>query len=168
MNFIIRPETPADIAGIHALTAAAFANAEHSSHTEQYIVDALRARGELTLSLLAERDGLVAGHVAVSPVTLSNDHPGWYGLGPISVAPALQGQGIGSALMQAALAALQSRGARGCVLLGDPDYYRRFGFRAEAGLVLPGVPAAYFQALCWQPPVPEAEVAYSPAFDAQG
>lgn len=168
MNDLIRPETPADIAGIHALTAAAFAHAEHSSRTEQYIVDALRARGELTLSLLAEREGHLLGHVAVSPVTLSDGSPGWYGLGPISVAPAAQGQGIGSALMQAALGALQARGARGCVLLGEPAYYQRFGFQPEAGLVLPGAPPAYFQALCWQPPVPTAEVAYSPAFEAQG
>lgn len=166
MNFIIRTETPADIVGIHALTAAAFATAEHSSHTEQFIVDALRARGELPISLLAVDNGLLLGHVAVSPVTVSDGSPGWYGLGPISVLPARQGQGIGAALMRAAIDALRQQGARGCVLLGEPGYYGRFGFRAEPGLVLPGVPAEYFQALCLQPPPAQGEVRYSPAFDA--
>ncbi|MDV9041292.1 N-acetyltransferase [Stenotrophomonas sp. RAC2] len=166
MNFIIRTETPADIAGIHALTAAAFATAEHSSHTEQFIVDALRARGELPISLLAVDNGQLLGHVAVSPVTVSDGSTGWYGLGPISVLPARQGQGIGAALMRAAIDALRQQGARGCVLLGEPAYYGRFGFRAEPGLVLPGVPAEYFQALCLQPPLAQGEVQYSPAFEA--
>ncbi|MEC4630073.1 N-acetyltransferase, partial [Bacillus safensis] len=85
------------------------------------------------------------GHVAVSPVTVSDGSTGWYGLGPISVLPARQGQGIGAALMRAAIDALRQQGARGCVLLGEPAYYGRFGFRAEPGLVLPGVPAEYFQ-----------------------
>lgn len=133
MNFIIRAETPADIDGIHALTAAAFATAEHSSHTEQFIVDALRARGELSVSLLAVDNGLLLGHVAVSPVTVSDGSSGWYGLGPISVLPARQGQGIGAALMRAAIDALRQQHARGCVLLGEPAYYGRFGFRAEPG-----------------------------------
>ncbi|HEL2979957.1 TPA: N-acetyltransferase [Stenotrophomonas maltophilia] len=166
MNFIIRAETPADIDGIHVLTAAAFATAEHSSHTEQFIVDALRARGELAVSLLAEHEGQLLGHVAVSPVAVSDGSGGWYGLGPISVLPARQGQGIGAALMRAAIDALRQQHARGCVLLGEPAYYGRFGFRAEPGLVLPGVPAEYFQALCLQPPLAQGEVRYSPAFDA--
>lgn len=166
MNFIIRAETPADIAGIHELTAAAFATAEHSSHTEQFIVDALRARGELPISLLAVDNGRLLGHVAVSPVTVSDGSTGWYGLGPISVLPDRQGQGIGAALMRAAINTLRQQDARGCVLLGEPGYYSRFGFRAEPGLVLPGVPAGYFQALCLQPPWAQGEVRYSPAFDA--
>lgn len=166
MSFIIRAEIPADIDSIHALTAAAFATAGHSSHTEQFIVDALRVRGELSVSLLAEHEGLLLGHVAVSPVAVSDGSTGWYGLGPISVLPARQGQGIGAALMRAAIAALRQQDARGCVLLGEPGYYGRFGFRAAPGLVLPGVPAEYFQALCLQPPLAQGEVRYSPAFDA--
>lgn len=166
MTLSIRPETAADVASIHALTADAFVNAEHSSHTEHFIVDALRERGELAVSLVAEQDGQVLGHVALSPVVIGDGSAGWFGLGPISVAPQRQGQGIGSALMQAALDALRERGARGCVLLGEPGYYGRFGFRAEPGLVLPGVPAEYFQALCLQPPMAQGEVRYSPAFEA--
>ncbi|WP_343651950.1 N-acetyltransferase [Stenotrophomonas sp.] len=163
---LIRPEQPADVAAIHALTEAAFRQAEHSSHTEQFIVDALRARGELTVSLVAEQDGAVVGHVAVSPVAVSDGSAGWFGLGPVSVLPARQGQGVGAALMQAAIDALRSQQAHGCVLLGEPTYYGRFGFRAEPGLILPGVPAEYFQALCLQPPMAQGEVRYSPAFEA--
>lgn len=163
---LIRPEQPADVAAIHALTEAAFRQAEHSSHTEQFIVDALRARGELTVSLVAEQDGAVVGHVAVSPVAVSDGSTGWFGLGPISVLPARQGQGVGAALMRAAIDALCSQQAHGCVLLGEPAYYGRFGFRAEPGLILPGVPAEYFQALCLQPPMAQGEVRYSPAFEA--
>lgn len=166
MQSSIRPETPADRDAIHALTAAAFIDAPHSSHTEQYIVDALRERGELSISLVAEASGLLLGHVALSPVHISDGSTGWFGLGPISVLPEWQGQGIGTGLMHAALDALRARNAQGCVLLGEPGYYARFGFRAEPGLRLPGVPVEYFQALCLQPPLAQGEVRYSPAFEA--
>jgi len=166
MTWTIRTETSGDIAAIHAVTAAAFKDAVHSSHTEHYIVDALRERGELAISLVAVRDGQVIGHVAVSPVAISDGSEGWFGLGPISVDPPHQGQGVGAALMKAVLDALQAIGAHGCVLLGEPAYYGRFGFRCVPGLVLRGVPAAYFQALQLQAPMPRGEVSYSPAFEA--
>lgn len=75
--------------------------------------------------------------------------------------------GIGSQLMRSALTALEARGASGCVLLGDPDYYARFGFKAVEGLVYPGVPAEYFQALSFNGTFPRGEVAYHAAFSAQ-
>lgn len=164
----IRSERPGDAGAIHALTRAAFAEAPHSSHTEQYIVDALRAAGALAVSLVAEDADGIVGHVAVSPVQLSDGSPGWYGLGPISVAPGRQGQGIGGALMRAAVEVLRARGANGCVLLGDPGYYGRFGFRAEPRLRLAGVPAEYFQALLLQGGWPDAEVEYHAGFEAAG
>lgn len=162
---MIRPETPGDVETIHALTAAAFQRAPHTSHTEHLIVDALRAAGQLTLSLVDERQGAPVGHVAISPVMLSDGTPGWFGLGPISVLPGHQGLGVGSGLVRAALSRLREQGAAGCVVLGDPAFYRRFGFRAEPGLVLPGVPAEYFQALAFGTPVPGGEAAYHAAFE---
>src|SRR5690606_17709374 len=128
--------------------------AAHSSGTEQHIVRALRREGQLSLSLLAHDDGSIVGHVAVSPVAISTGAAGWYGLGPISVDPVHQGRGIGSALVREALHELRHRGARGCVLLGDPAFYRRFGFMPSAGLALPGVPPEYFQALAFDGEVP--------------
>lgn len=168
MPLRIRPETTADTAAIEALTVAAFRDAPHTSHTEQHIVAALRRAGQLSVSLVAEDDagGGIVGHVAVSPVVLSDGSPHWFGLGPISVAPQWQSRGIGSGLMHAALEVLRARGATGCVLLGDPAWYGRFGFRAVAGLVLPGVPPEYFQAVIWRGPAPHATVAYHAAFDA--
>nr|MBP9942563.1 N-acetyltransferase [Comamonas sp.] len=99
MNLHIRHERPQDIATITALTAAAFASQEHSSHTEQFIVNALRRSQQLTISLVAVLDEDIVGHVAASPVTISSGAQGWFGIGPISVWPDRQGQGIGSALM---------------------------------------------------------------------
>jgi putative acetyltransferase len=105
--------------------------------------------------------------VAVSPVTISDGAIGWYGLGPISVLPAWQGRGVGAALMRAALEALREMGAAGCVVLGEPAYYGRFGFKAEAGLVLPEIPPEYFQAIAFKIPMPAGIVSYHGAFNAQ-
>lgn len=170
MPLQLRHETPDDIAAIEAVTAAAFANAPHTSHTEQLIVRALRAANELTLSIVAEEHGQVVGHVALSPVMITDPQgrqaEGWYGLGPISVLPPRQGQGIGSRLMEQALSELRAMRAAGCVLLGDPEYYARFGFQAHAGLQLPGVPLGYFMALALHGPAPEGIAHYSDAFNA--
>jgi putative acetyltransferase len=168
MSAIIRPESPDDVAAIRAVTVAAFLNAPHTDHTEHFIVDALRKAGALTLSFVAEQDGEVAGHVAASPVSISDGSAHWYGLGPISVTPERQGQGIGSLLMRAALQRLRELGASGCVVLGDPAYYARFGFKPEAGLVLPGVPAEYFQVLAFGASLPRGVVTYDAAFGARG
>ncbi|CAI3804851.1 hypothetical protein GLGCALEP_03730 [Pseudomonas sp. MM221] len=166
MKLDIRNERADDLKQIAAVTVAAFEQEEHASHTEHFIVEALRNAGQLTVSLVAVVEDRVVGHVAVSPVTVSTGAAGWYGLGPISVLPGWQGQGIGSALMQAALTELQKQGAAGCVVLGDPAYYSRFGFIAEAGLVLPGVPQAYFQALSFCGEFPAGDVQYHHAFNA--
>src|SRR6516225_6448015 len=120
MSIRIRSETPADAQTIAALTASAFLNARHTSHTEQYIVAALRSAGQLALSLVADAEGIVVGHVAVSPVSISDGASGWFGLGPISVLPQHQGHGVGSQLMREALRLLRGRGACGCVVLGEP------------------------------------------------
>ena len=166
MNIHIRQETPADAQAIEAVTIAAFEHAAHTSHTEQFIVRALRARGQLTVSLVAIEGERLVGHVAVSPVRIDGRAGDWYGLGPISVRPDCQGRGIGSLLMAQALDALRLLRAGGCVLLGDPAYYARFGFRAEPGLTLPGVPPEYFQAITFGSSFPSGEVAYHEAFEA--
>ena len=167
MQVLIRSETPADREEIEALTASAFLNAPHTSHTEQYIVAALRSAGKLSVSLVAEADGGLIGHVAISPVSISDGTPGWFGLGPISVLPQYQRQGIGSRLMREALRILSERGASGCVVLGEPEYYGRFGFRADPNLILPGVPAEYFQALPFDSSRPRGTVTYHEAFEAR-
>lgn len=168
MSLEIRSEIPSDIAAIEALTARAFLDAPHTSHTEQFIVNALRKAGKLVISLIAKDGGTLVGHVAVSPVSISNGAAGWYGLGPISVVPERQGEGIGSQLMQFALDELQRLGAAGCVVLGEPGYYAKFGFRAESALVLPNFPPEYFQAISFSGSVPVGTVSYHEAFNAKG
>ncbi len=163
---MIRSERTGDAVAIEAVTVVAFKDAPHTAHTEQFIVRALREAGALSVSLVAEDAGVIVGHVALSPVVFSGGEPDWYGLGPISVAPAVQGRGIGTQLMQAALGALHDIGAAGCVVLGDPGYYGRFGFVADPALVLPDVPPAYFQALPLNGTVPVGTISYHPAFAA--
>ena len=161
----IRTEQVRDIAEIHSLTQAAFLNAPHTSHTEHLIVDALRSADALTVSLVATEAGRIVGHVSVSPVNISSGAAHWYGLGPVSVLPEMQGLGIGSRLITAALAQLQTLSAHGCVVLGEPEYYQRFGFKAEPSLVLADVPVEYFMALGFHEDVPSGNVAYHAAFD---
>ncbi|MBP6861709.1 MAG: N-acetyltransferase [Neisseriaceae bacterium] len=166
MNLVIRKEYPEDIDSITQLITVAFKNEEYSSHTEQFIVKALRSKEQLTVSLVAVEGGKVVGHVAISPVQLSTGTSGWYGLGPISVLPDHQGQGVGSALMKAALTELEHAGGIGCVVLGDPNYYGRFGFKTHPELELPGVPQEYFQAKVLVGELPKGTVQYHKAFEA--
>jgi predicted N-acetyltransferase YhbS len=162
----IRSETPADTGPISVLIESAFAVARFSSHTEQFIVEALRKNGALSVSMVAEREQRIVGHVAFSRVAISDGSENWYGLGPIAVEPSFQGQGIGSALIEAGLAQLQSIGAVGCVVLGNPAYYRRFGFEAVSGLRYPGPSAEYFMARCFASDIPTGVVTYHAAFES--
>jgi len=166
MTITIRTEQPADIDAIFELNRLAFLSAAHTSHTEQFIVNALRRSGHLALSLVAVEEQRLVGHVAFSPVKVSSGDTGWYGVGPLSVLPERQRQGIGSRLMQEGMAMLITGGARGCVLLGDPAFYSRLGFSPCKDLVLPGVPPEYFLCKSFGGAVPKGEVAYSPAFGA--
>ncbi len=159
---LFRPETPEDAGAIRTLTAAAFATAPHSDGSEPAIVDRLRAAGDLLLSLLALDDTPVA-HVAFSPVVL--DAPGrWIAIGPVSVMPDRQGEGIGTALIESGLARMREAGLAGCVLLGEPGYYARFGFRNDLGLTFGDAAACYVQGLPFGTTLPRGEVAFAPAF----
>lgn len=163
----IRSETAADARKIEAVTIAAFLSAPHTSHTEHYIVTALRRAGALAFSLVAEADGTVIGHVALSPVSIRDATSGWFGLGPVSVLPQHQRRGVGSKLVREALRILSERGASGCVVLGEPGYYGRFGFKADPYLVLPGVPPQFFQAIAFDSSQPRGIVTYHEAFEAR-
>lgn len=168
MGISIRKEQSSDVQSINEVTVAAFLEAPHTDHTEQFIVKALRESGALSVSLVAEDEGNIVGHVALSPVTISDGADSWYGLGPISVLPSNQSNGIGSKLMNAAIQELKNIEAKGCVLLGDPNYYHRFGFKPREGLELPDVPVEYFQALLLQGDLPQGIVTYHKSFSAKG
>jgi len=158
----------ADIEAITEVTIAAFRTLPISNHTEQFIINALRAADALTISLVAEIDGQVVGHIAFSPVTISDGSQGWYGLGPISVLPEYHHQGIGKSLVREGLSLLKALGGKGCALVGDPNYYKRFGFRNYPQLIHEGVPQEVFLALPFTEKVPQGIVVFHEGFLANG
>ncbi|MBE0655131.1 MAG: N-acetyltransferase [Bacteroidales bacterium] len=167
-KIVIKNETNADVDAITEVTTAAFKTLEISNNTEHFIVIALRAAKALTVSLVAEIEGRIIGHVAFSPVSLSDGTAHWYGLGPVSVLPAYHRQGIGTALIQEGLSRLKRLNAEGCCVVGHPDYYRKFGFENVAGLGLDGVPPEVFFALSFNGHIPQGKVAFHEAFKADG
>ena len=167
MKLKIRNENKNDIDAIEKVTIESFLNAPHSDNTEQYIIRDLRDSGALSISLIAENEEEVVGHVAISPVTISDGAKGWFGLGPISVSPSIQRSGVGSKLMLSALEALKNSGASGCVLLGDPAYYSRFGFKPESCIIYPDVPPEYFQIIHLSGLLPNGIVTYHESFNAK-
>ena len=164
----IRSETNEDIGVIAEVTVAAFRTLEISNHTEQFIIEALRAAKVLTISLVAEVDGRIIGHIAFSPATISDGTQDWYGLGPVSVLPEYQRQGIGKALIHEGLSRLKSMQARGCCLVGHPEYYKKFGFDNIPGLVYEGVPPEVFLALSFDGNTPQGIVTFHEAFKVDG
>ena len=167
MNVIIRNEAESDIEVISGVTKAAFETLAISNHTEQFIVKALRDAKALTIPLVAEIDNRMVGHIAFSPATISDGSRDWYGLGPIPVLPELHRQGIGKELMRAGLSCLKASGAKACVLVGDPGYYERFGFRSPSNLVIDGVPQQYFLALPFEGSKAAGTMTFHQGFNAK-
>jgi len=167
-NVLIRDEKRTDFAVLFEVTIAAFETMEISNHTEQFIVEALRSAKALIVSLVAEADGIVVGHIAFSPVTISDGSNDWYGLGPVSVHPDFQRKGIGKALIQEGLSRLKNIKAKGCCLVGHPQYYRQFGFKNVEGLVHEGIPQDVFFALSFDGNIPQGNVFFHEGFKANG
>lgn len=163
---IIRNEVASDIEAISEVTKAAFRNHPYSNNTEQFIINALRAENALTISLVAELDEKVVGHIAFSPVTFTDGSENWYDLGPISVEPDYQKRGVGTKLVNEGLDTLKDLGAEGCVLVGGPDFYKRFGFKSPDGLKHQGVPQENFLALSFGKRIPKGTVQFHKAFSA--
>lgn len=166
VKLLVRKETDADVTAINEVTIAAFKSVGISGHTEQFIIKALRAAKALSLSLVAEVDGQLVGHIAFSPLKMSDGTQAWYGLGPISVLPEFQRQGIGKALMQQGLSQLKDLNALGCCLVGHPAYYRKFGFKNAPNLECEGVPEQFFFALSFDGHMPQGLVTFHQAFEA--
>jgi putative acetyltransferase len=161
---IIRPETTLDYIAIREINIAAFADQPFSQQTEHLIVEALRAADALTISLVAETERRVVGHIAFSPVTIEGQNRSWFALGPIGVLPSMQRQGIGSKLVNRGLDCLRNLSAEGCVLVGAPSYYGRFGFRRCSELVVDGFPPEVFLCLPLTGHTPRGRVEHHPAF----
>ncbi len=121
----VRPETPRDLDAIRYVNEQAFGR-----KVEADIVDKLRGRGALTLSLVAVRRGEVKGHIAFSPVVVESEGSSFdaVALAPIAVLPACQRQGVGGRLVRAGLEGCRNLGHEIVVVVGHPTYYPRFGF----------------------------------------
>lgn len=161
----IRQERAGDVNEIGLLTAKAFAPMPFASGTEASITEALRATGALAVSLVAMAGDELVGHVAFSPVTIDGRPGAWYQLGPIAVAPQTQRRGVGSALIASGLDRLRELQAGGCVLLGNPGYYGRFGFLSDRALTYQGRPRRVFQGLVLNGVPMTGDVRLHPAFD---
>ncbi len=164
---IIRKETVADIDAITQVTRAAFKTLEINDNTEQFIIKALRQSGALAISLVAEIDQQIVGHIAFSPVKISDGASGWYGLGPVSILPKLHRQEIGKALIKKGLSLLQDANAQGCALVGYPDYYKRFGFKNYEKLIYEGIPPEVFLILPFTENIPQGIVKFDEGFAAK-
>lgn len=142
-NLLVRAETPGDQLAIHHIVTRAF-----GQDSEARLVDRLRENGKFVLSLVAVADGELVGHILHTDMIGTDQRLA--GLAPLSVLPAVQRQGIGAALINESLGYLCEQGYDGVVVLGHPDYYRRFGFQAAFGFGIHtqfDVPAEYLMAL---------------------
>jgi putative acetyltransferase len=164
-RLLLHAEKPADVASIEAVTRAAFQLQPHSRQTEWALIARLREAGALTLSLVAQVKTELVGHIAFSPISISGGATGWYCLAPLSVLPAVQGQGVGTGLVWQGLRNLRQRGAAGCVVLGEPAYYGRFGFRSTPALRLDRAAPGCFLVRPFERIVPLGEVRLHAAFD---
>jgi putative acetyltransferase len=162
----IRREQDGDEGAITHVIKSAFAAQQWSDGTEANIVNRLRDSFELEASYVAVTpSGNIVGHIAFSPVEIDGQACGWYGLGPLAVLPDWQRRGIGAALVEAGLGDLERVDAAGCVVLGEPSYYARFGFAHDPALTYPRATIPqYFQRLVLGDDPPAGEVSYSPAF----
>ena len=168
MKVIVRKETPQDIEAITQVTIVAFKTLEISNQTEHFIIKALRAKNALTLSLVAELDSCIVGHIAFSSVKISDGTKDWYGLGPVAVFPKYQKQGIDKLLINKGMTLLEKLGGQGCVLVGDPNYYKQLGFKNYPEIILEGVPQEVFMALPFNKKIPQGLVEFHEGFLAKG
>ena len=163
----IKEESPVHYAAIRHVTKAAFAPMSFSSGAEPNIIETLRAEGDLSLSLVAIGQGGLLGHCAFSPVKISGASGSWYALAPIAVRPSDQRKGLGRALITEGLSRLQTQGAQGCVVIGNPQIYGRFGFQSDGQLIYGAFDKALVQRIIFQGPAPAGNISFAPAFDLE-
>ena len=166
MEILIRPERLEDYDAIYDVTKRAFAPMPYADGDEQELIGRFRDAGVLALSLVAEKDGKVVGQITFTPAFAADGSTGWFALGPVSAEPGLKHQGIGSQLIQAGIAWLKEQNAAGCILIGNPAYYSRFGFLPFPDLTPPGMPSEYYQILPLGIAEPGTVVGFHPLFSS--
>ena len=159
---ICRTERPGDGDEIDELVCAAFGREQEGD-----LVWALREQGAISLSQVAEYDDAIIGHLLMSPVLIEGEDIGWLALAPVSVWPECQNQGIASALITAALDCANELDWAGVVLLGNPEFYSRFGFKpaSEFGLEYESATTGeQFMAMALKAQPVSGRVTYHPLF----
>ena len=126
------------------MTEIAFRDMPYADGDEQDVIERLRSAGALTISLVAIFEREIVGHIAFSPTNVGDSTHPWFALGPVSVFPTHQRQGIGSSLIERGLSEIRELGALGCILTGNPEYYRRFGFEPSPQNVPENEPEEFF------------------------
>ncbi len=167
-HFDIRPERPSDQATIRSLTEIAFSDMEYSDGDEQDVIDRLRAADALTLSLVLVESDKVVGHIAFSPAAAGDGSEPWFALGPVSVLPTHQRRGLGLALIERGLSEIKAAGALGCILLGNPELYGRFGFEVAGKNAPEGMPEEFFQVKRWRDAEPVGRFEFHGGFAGEG
>lgn len=161
----IREEISADASSIGTLTELAFRGRPYAGGDEQDVIERLRATDALTLSLVAVDNSELVGQVTFSPAKLSDGSGPWFALGPVSIVPQRQGEGIGSSLINLGLERIAALGALGCILTGNPVYYTKFGFELSPKHTPDNEPEAFFMLkLLQQELQPKGQFAFDQAF----
>ncbi len=160
----LREEQAGDEAAIRAVTDDAFRGKPYADGDEADVVDRLRASGALELSLVATEGETILGQASFSPAQALDGSGPWFALGPISITPSRQGQGIGAALIEAGVAILKGRGALGIILTGNPAYYERVGFERAPTHAPPREPSEFFMVRLLAGGLPEGHFSFHPAF----
>jgi putative acetyltransferase len=169
VSLTVRPEAPDDAAAIRAVHLAAF-----PTPAEADLVVRLHEDFDSEISLVAEQSGEIVGHIVLSRMTVSGDGRAFRALamGPVGVMPGMQGGGVGSELVRASLAVAAALGEEVVFVLGEPDYYTRFGFSAEAAAPFESPYAGPYLMAQWLRPDVESpaagSAAYAPAFERLG
>lgn len=161
---IIRPESLADRPAIAEVIEKAFWGKPYAEGDEAELVDKLRESNALSVSLVAELSGRVIGQIVFSPAVASDGSDGWFALGPLAVLPDYQGKGIGSKLVRCGLNALAKLDAHGCILVGDSEYYSRFGFELSPLNAPHDEPPDHFMVKVLAGPLPQGVIAFHEAF----
>lgn len=160
----IRKEHPADYQAIRQVTELAFQGKEYAGGDEQDIINRLRATNALTLSYVAVDNETIVGHIAFSPAIAEDRSAPWFALGPVSVMPEQQRKGIGSALIRQGLSELKKTGALGCILTGDPAFYKKFDFNLKPENAPANEPKEYFMVKLFTPFEPIGSFSFHSAF----
>jgi putative acetyltransferase len=162
----IRDELPADHEVVYQVIRDAFEGRPYAGGDEQDLVNVLRDSGSLTVALVAELEGEIIGHIAFSPATASDGTGPWFTLGPVAVRPDRQMQGIGGRLISEGLEKIRGLGALGCILTGNPVYYRRFGFEFSPPNVPEGESEEFFMVHTFAGQLPGGPFRFDEAFYA--